>query len=287
MKTYENIVFDRDISLAIEHLFVGPYPTTFDPTGPITDILIPPAGFTWMGAVVEDSPSVTVSRTKYQLKTGVPKGLQFECVMEIAGKFECALYTRSNRRIQYALGGIAAQNILIPAGAMLCGSPFPSSVSPMGAAVTSTGLCTIGDYVVTGATSAAAMLSQNEAQIVGVTVPGAAIMTWQFGTPGFPVSPAVGQNFYKVSGIKAALGTNQLAKYAVLGVADFADGYQVIHRFDKMAPGSDWQEQIRPDDVNKTPISFDAYVTSSGEYTAQGFGTQLVVGHRYFFPKAQ
>jgi len=285
-RTYENLIFSREVSLGIEHLLIAPYPTTFDPTCAIADIMDPPTGFRWLGAVVEDSANITVSREKFQLITGVPKILQYEAVMQVAGKLEIQLYSNSPRKIQYALGNLDTYNIVY------CAVSSVSTVSSvtnkyaitLSATTSTTTPWAVGDYIVTAPASSAItgatslIYSQNEAQISSISG-----LTFYFGTPGFPTTPTVGPNCnaIKISGAKNAYGGGIVKTYTLIGVADFIDGVQVLHKFDKVAPGGEFAEAIKPSDVGKIPMAFDAYGMSNADWPQ----ANLLVGQRYWFPK--
>ncbi|GAF82357.1 unnamed protein product, partial [marine sediment metagenome] len=70
----------------------------------ITDVDTPPTGFTALGAVVEDSVSVTGEREKFQLMTGIPSVEQFAAVTSMTARVEFSLHAISNTAIKYALG---------------------------------------------------------------------------------------------------------------------------------------------------------------------------------------
>jgi hypothetical protein len=278
-KAYENLIFSREVSLGIEHLLIAPYPTTFEPTAAIPDIMSPPAGFRWLGAVVEDSANVTVNRNKFQLITGVPKVIQYEAVMEVAGKLEIQLYSNSARKIQYAMGNVDALNILYsPVTSISSVSSVTNKyIITLAATTSTTSPWAVGDYVVTGVVGSSLTLSQNEAQITSIS--GNNIY---FGTPGLPTTPVANDNAFKIAGAKVAYGGGTIKTYTLLGVADFIDGVQLIHKFDKVAPGGEFSEMVKPTDVGKIPLAFDAYGISNADWGVQ----QLLVGVRYWFPKA-
>lgn len=273
-KTYENLVFTREVGLAVENFFVAPYPTTFSPTR-VDDVFAPPSGFTWLGATVEDTPGVTVTREKFQLQTGIPKVIQFEAITAVAGRVEAMLYSHSPRKVQYSMGNVDAHNLITDASSA---TDITSVTDNKIITLTSSPQedWNVGDFIVTTTTAVGSLvLTQNEAQIASING-----LTIAVGTPGFPTTPTASDTTVKVLGVKQPFGTNQIDTYAVLGVAEFADGVQVIHHFEKMAPAGEWTEQIRPDDVGKIPIAFDAYGLSNAEFGS----SQLIVGKRYWFP---
>lgn len=277
-KAYENLVLEREVSLAIENLFIAPYPTSWSPTR-VDDVFSPPSGFTWLGAVVEDTPQVTISREKFQLNTGVPRIIQYEAVTSVAGRFECSLYSHSPRKVQYALGNVLPHNIITDASSVTAISSTESlSAYCITLAASPVTDWAVGNYVVTTTTNDSTIaISQNEAQISSIN--GATVY---FGTPGFPTAPTDSDTSAKVLGVKSPFGTALIKTYTLIGVANFIDDVQVVHYVDKCAPGAEFTEAVRPDDVGKVPLAFDFYGVSNADY---GSG-QLITGQRFWFPPA-
>jgi hypothetical protein len=273
-KTYENLIFEREVSIAIENLFVAPYPTTWTAT-PVADILDPPSGFTWLGAVVEDSPSVTVSRDLFQLQTGVPRVLQYQAVTTVAGRFECQLYSNSPRKVQYALGNVDAHNVLSAPSSPVAISSVTDKYTVTLTASPAVDWA-VGDFIVTALTTNTLAISQNEAQISSIN--GANVTV---GTPGFPNTPTTSHEAGRIAAVKSPFGTNQIKQYTLLGVAEFIDNVQIVHKFDKVSPSAEYAEQVRPDDVGKITLGFDAFGISNADYG----GSYLIVGERFWFPK--
>lgn len=278
-RAYENLVLERDVSLGIENLFMAPYPTTFDPTTQITDVLDIGSswpGFVWLGAVVEDTPQLTVSREKFQLMTGIPKSLQYEAITQVAGKFECSLYTISPRRTAYALGNVDPLNVTKTGGTSFASINSVTNKYIVTLAGTPAGGLSVNDYIVTASATTGIAQSVNEAQVSSING-----LTIVFGTPSLLTTPSANHFLAKITAVKQPYGTKELRKYALVGLADFVDGAQVIHYLPKVAPGGEFVEAIRPDDVGKIPLSFDAYALSNSDYGVSG----LVVGHRYWLPR--
>lgn len=107
-KTYDNQITVAEVSLAIERLLVGPSTADWLPgttgkvnIGSLTGSL---TGFVDLGAVVEDSPTMTVTREKYSLELGLPRGLQYQAVIGISGELDFRLWAKSNDIAKEALG---------------------------------------------------------------------------------------------------------------------------------------------------------------------------------------
>lgn len=101
-KTYNNTLNTLEVALGIERFLVAPYPTTFTPER--VDISVPPTGFMDMGAIVEDSPVVRYTREYFELKTGLPRSLQYRKVVEVNAEVEFKIYSQSWWQSQFCLG---------------------------------------------------------------------------------------------------------------------------------------------------------------------------------------
>lgn len=75
------------------------------------------------------------------------------------------------------------------------------------------------------------------------------------------------------------IGKSQILNYAIIGVADFINGAQVVHYFPKVSPAGDWEEMFRPDAVNGMKYTFNAL----GYETTIDSCTHLVCGVRYYY----
>lgn len=103
-KTYDNEIIEAETSLGIERMLVADHPGGWDPSTGKIDYASPPAGFTDLGAVVEDSPAVTITREKFQLKLGLPKALQYEQIIGVDGSITAIIYAKTNDVVEKALG---------------------------------------------------------------------------------------------------------------------------------------------------------------------------------------
>lgn len=189
-KSYDNTIVVSEVSLAIERVLIAPYPATWTP-GKV-DIGSPPTNFVDLGAVVEDTPSLKVTREKYQLSLGIPKALQYEAVIGVTGEFAVQVLAKSNDVVAKALG----------------------------------------------------------VDIVTITTIGS----------------------------RVAFGKTTIKKYAVMGVADFTDGTQVVHYFPECSVKADYTEEQRPDAAGKVTFGFDAY-----SHISTIHGNERVVGERFYF----
>jgi hypothetical protein len=266
-KTYTNTVEEKDVGLAIENILVAPYGTSWTPAK--VDISSPPAGFTHLGAVKEDTPNLTVTRSKFQLKTGIPQSLQYEAIMGLDGKFSIVLYSRSSRKLQYALANVAPINLGV-ANATSVSSVTSRTVVTVSSAA---GLA-VDQFVVTATSSAALESGQNEAAINSIN--GTDIYLYE---PGFGTLPGGSDAFASFTGTRIPYGTAQLRKFTVLGVADFTDGVQVVHYMPKASGGGEMVEELQAGDVAKIPMQFDLYTTTTTLYG----GSELIVGERFWF----
>jgi len=157
----------------------------------------PPSGFMNLGAVVEDSPSIKISREVYQLVTGIPKVVQFQSVISMKAEIAFKLYTNSFFQAQFMLG--------------------------------------------------------NTTSITTVTTIGSGTITTQY------------------------LGGASIANYALLGVADFTNGSQVVHEFPKVSPKGDWEESYKPE-APQMQMNFEAL----GVATSIGACMEQTVGKRHY-----
>jgi len=205
MPSYVNAIVDREVSIAIERFLIAPYPQTF--TAARVDLDSLPSGYIDLGPVVEDTPTVTVSREKYVLETGIPKVIQYEAIMGVSGTVEFSLWSNSFHKVQYALGN---------------------------------------EWYTYDSTTQTALTTLT--------------------------TIASGQVFSQF------IGTKDINYYALLGVADFLNGVQVVHEFGKVVPSEDWTETFRPDQAGQVPITFDCV----GYQTTLGSCTELILGKRHY-----
>lgn len=101
-KTYLNEINTDEVSLGITKLFVAPADTSWS-VGRCNGTS-PPASFYDLGAVVEDTPVLRVTREKFKLITGIPRVLQFQAILAMEGNFQAMLHSNNWAKFQYALG---------------------------------------------------------------------------------------------------------------------------------------------------------------------------------------
>lgn len=208
-RSYNNTLVLHEVSVAIEQFLIAPYPQVFSPAR--IDLANPPAGYVHLGGVVEDTPSLSISREKYQIITGIPRVPQYQAIIGVNGKLEFSLWSNSYHKVQYALGNL--------------------------------------------------WYSYNSVTTTSVTT---------------LTTIASGEVFTQY------LGTKNINEFALLGVADFINGAQVIHELGRCSPADDWQESFKPDAAGQVPMSFDLL----GYETTLGSCTELIVGKRHYISSA-
>ena len=108
-KTYTQTVNSSECSLAVEKFLIAPYGTSFSKAR--VDMAALPTGFLDLGSVVEDTPSIKVTRSKYQLKLGIPKVLQYEQVTEVSAEIGFSIYSNTAWQAQFALANSAMTTV--------------------------------------------------------------------------------------------------------------------------------------------------------------------------------
>jgi hypothetical protein len=83
------------------------------------------------------------------------------------------------------------------------------------------------------------------------------------------------------TGAKAAMGTSLLPELALLGVADFIDGSQVIHYLPACINDDEVKEEIKSSQNERIELNFVSYGYQSFDYGGQA---EWVVCERYYFP---
>jgi hypothetical protein len=263
----------REVSLAIEKLLIAPKDTAWTAGRIYVDSVLP-TGFTDLGAVVEDSPALTVARTKFDLRTGIPQVLRFQAVMAVDGRFTISLHSNSQRRVQFAMGNIEPVNMLATTPWPVVTTPAPSD--RMSLTLDSSLSLAVGDYIVAETNSSTMSVTENEAKISSISSG-----TIYFNSPGLPNTPAVDDNVTQLTGIRLPAGTSQLKHYRLLGVADFIDGIQIVHDFQDVVPGGEWTEAIQPGQNGMIALNYDAFGYTSTTY---GATSELIVMERFWFP---
>lgn len=276
-KSYANEIVEREVSIAIEQLLAAPVGTTFPTTR--VDVASPPNGFTHLGAVVEDSIQVNITREKYQLATGIPRVLQYDAVLGMAGQLTISFYSLSNRLLRYTLGGEPPVYEFTSANVTQVGStPAPTRTQ---VPVASTANFTVGDVVITAASTTGLASSQNEAEVSSV---GSAMLYLK--GDGLDSAPGAGHVIVKVDRSRVAFGTAKIQKFALLGVADFVDGAQVQHHLFKATPVGEFTETPQPGQASIITGTFDLFGVKGNSVGAHSNWTnELILGERIYIPK--
>ena len=287
--TTANVIVEREVNLAIEQLFAAPKDTAWTPAR--VDPSSPPAGFVPLGASVEDTPQLQLTRGRYELQTGIPQILQFQAVRNVGGTFGISVYSNSNRAVRYALGNVFQQKLLIGSfgNAVVINSVGPTTAptkdrTEIYVPSASINSFAVGDFISAG---------QNLQTVDGITTGDleAEVIAVDSGTnkvtvnsPGFqrPLVPGT-DKLAKIVHTRVAAGTNKTPENVLLGVADFLDGNQAVHYMPKASATGDWTEQLRPDGAVQVAISFNLKGYTSTVYDSGA--THLIVAERFYFPK--
>ena len=260
IKTHTNETQDGRTSLGVEQFLIAPYGTTFSATSSGPDCRInvnsPPAGFLWLGAVDEDSVSVTYTREKHELVGGVLKVKQQTWVTGVGANLNFTLRDYRGNVLKFALGNDTTTNLV--------GTTLGTDASTVSSVVSRQVICldTVPASIVAGnqivfSTASSVTYSYNEGRISSVTsVAGGVVLTL---VDSLETTPAVNELGAKMFSQTSYAGTTANKHFALIGVADLVDGIQIQHFASKVAPVGDWTEEIRPDSHTKIPCAFEAF----------------------------
>lgn len=272
MGSLANEINKVEVSLGIERLLVAGTGVSYTPSRIALPAL--PTDFRDLGAVVEDTPTFTGTREKFELDTGLPRVRQFESTVAVGGTLALSLHSNSWRKIQYAFGNYtpsASATIVTTIGSVTDRNTITLA--------TSTTSLPVGTQFIISTTT----LGLDYADAVESRVASIESDTLTYHLSPTPIStPTAGDfvAFYGVGYVDQYWGTSKTTKYQLLGVADFQDGSQVQHHVFEAVPADDFTESITPEENGRIPLSFNAFgVTKS----VQG-NNELVVVARYFFP---
>jgi len=278
-KTFTNQINEVEVSLGIQRLLIADLPATWEPeTQGRIDLGSLPAGFFDLGAVVEDTPSFAVTRTKFQLDAGLPAVRQFEAVIGLEGTFELSLHSNSWRKVQFAFGNYS--NVSSTTAVATIASVTNQNVVTF-ANTTDLQSLAVGRQIAI-ATAVADFDNPDtvETRIGSITDDGL--------TVAFAITPlntiAAGDFVGIYDFVEAFVGTNEIRESMLLGVTDFIDGSQVIHQFFKVTPGDEFTEEIRPTENERIPLNFNAFGVSRDDIPGAGGKNQLVIARRVYFP---
>lgn len=270
--SFANKINELEVSIAIEALLIADYPTSWTPAR--IDLDAPPSGFRDLGSVVEDSASFRVTREKFSLRTGLPRVIQYQAVMDLSGQFSVTLNSNSWRKVQFAFGNYSAT-----CSPTLIGTV--ASVVDLVTFVTSSTSVASGIHIITASTTPAMDFPDAiEVRVLSTKALGGGLVEVKHTPPMKQITS--GHLIGTYSFVKQEIGTRKISFYTLLGVADFIDGVQVVHRFHKVQPTAEWTEEFRPDQNGRVPLTFEALGV---EDTVRGC-KELVIADRFYFPGA-
>ena len=276
--SYVNQITPQEVSLALEHLLIAPAGTTWTP-GRVT-VDAPPANFIHLGAVADDSPSISITKQKYEFSTGLPSILAYQAITGVAGQLGMVMHSFDSYAAYMASGGLPPY--LVPkttASVFGTVNTTPTTTRSFVNVNTTTAIFALNDMVVTD-TTAALNTSRNYAWITALVTVGTSYELTLQGT-GFPFTPVAAHPLVAISYSRFALGTNALPEFVLLGVADFLNGAQIVHYAGKARPTGEWSEALRNGAHVQVPVSFDLLGYSvTSPYSTAG---QLVVAERYLW----
>jgi hypothetical protein len=272
--TYSNEIKKATVSLGIERLLLAPEGTAYTPAR--IDISSPPSGFIDVGAVVDDSVSVSITRDIKKLLTGIPKGPKRQWVVEIGAEVTGRFITNDNAVLEYILGNVYKYNefkTTVPASLTTIDSVTDRDVLTLAA---SPGVgWFVGDFVATSTTTTGLATTANMARISSISG-----LNIYFSDYTFNNTPAASDYAAVVKLTRMPFGTSQLKKFVLIGVADLVDGYQIQHYMPEVSPTGDWSEMIQPE-PSEMDFTFSAYTTTTSYYTG---ADEQIPGERFWFP---
>lgn len=275
-ESYNNLINEVEVSLAIERLLIADTAQAWTPARVDLTAGSLPTGFRDLGAVVDDTPSFSFSREKFQINTGIPRITQYEAVIGLTAEFAVSLHSNSWRKIQYAFGNYS--NVASPTVVTTIQSVTDRYTVTL---ATSTTSLPVGTQVIISATTPG--LDFADATETRVNSIDADTLTYYFDPLTTPINTPTAGDFIAIYGLGYVVsyaGTSKITKYQLLGVADFIDGVQVVHHIPKVVPGGDYTEELRPDANGRIPLTFNAFGVQE---TIRG-NAELITAKRYYFP---
>lgn len=245
------------ISIGIEHLLIAPEGTTWSvSSGPAMRISInsPPAGFRHLGAVVEDSVTVKITKTAYELKTGLVQMLRARWVNGVDAMMSARLLSMRGIDVMYALGNGYMTHISGSSAGTDCSTVASVTSKRVITLVGSDVASIIPGNAVVISTVASINKTYNEGIVSSVTI-GAGFYDITF-VHSLDTLPVANERAAKLYSTKVPGGTSVNKYYSLIGVADTADGVQIVHYFPKVIPSGEWTEEIRRDKATDIPIEF-------------------------------
>lgn len=279
-KSYLNQISEQNVSLAIQQLLIADYGTAW--TAGRIDVDSPPTGFHRAGAVVEDTPQVTLRRAKFELKTGIPQVLQYQAITGMDGMLTAHLHSFNWRQMAIALGQITYTCSPTVVGSIT--SVVNANVYTLNATTALASLAVGKQITFCDNAAGADALDSDESVITSILADGVTIVidVSLIGTVNVASLHNTGIAYYAFQ--RSAGGLSTIKKFHVLGVADFINGVQIVHQFQKCTTGDEIQEELRPAANPRVPISFNALGYKTSLYPAAS-AAELVVFERFYFPK--
>ena len=281
-KTFTNLINPVEVSLAIQRLLVADFGSgNYEPTSGRIDLDTLPTGFVDLGAVVEDTPTFSVTRTKFQLDAGLPAVRQFEAVIGLEGSFEISLHSNSWRKAQYAFGNYSAVSSVTQITTIA--SVTAQNVVTFANTSSVESLVLGLQFVIAPLVAEFDKADAVETRVVSITSDGLTFLL-----DPTPLNTIVAGDFTGYYDFQQIFhGTTAIRQSELLGVADFIDGSQVVHQFFKVTPGDEFTEEIRPTENERIPLSFNAFGVSRSDVPGAGGKSQLVIARRIYFPATE
>lgn len=271
-KSYTNEIEKFAVTIGLQQLLIAPEGTAY--AGTKIDITTPPAGFIPLGAVVEDAPQVTISKEKFQLRTGIPRVLVYEAVVGLAGEIQTVFHSYLNFHAFMGAGGPKPLNVRItahddPNAPTVSAAPAPTRTS---VAISNITAVVVGMRVATDSDSNLST-TYNKAFVKTITPGTSPAGTLTLSGTGFPFVPVVGQKLVALDKTKLLLGSSQVPYFRLLAFADLLNEAQVVFDFQRVTPRGNWQEKLVPGQNVIQPAVFDLE-----GYTVAGYGTADELG---------
>jgi len=280
MPSFVNEVTRREVSLAIERILIAPSTQVWTP-GRITlsNTQLPP-GFRDLGAVVEDSVTLTFSKEAFELYTGIPRVLQYTAIVALSGRLEVQFHSFSPRKMAYALGNVDPVNYFATIYALHANTA--QNYDQITVNTPGYGGLKVGDVMIAAPTTPDLSTTDNEAEIASFGT-GANTLQINMTAPGFPTKPETNWFVAKLTQVAQPFGTVKIKEFHILGVADTIDGYQIVHDLAKARVGAgDFQDGFRPTENAKIQAVWSLLGYKTNRYE----GTEhLIIGERFWFPK--
>jgi hypothetical protein len=269
--TLQNVIVQSEVSLALEHVLIAPVGTSYDRSK--IDISSPPAGFIHLGAVADDSPSLQLTKAKYQLATGLPRVIAYEAVVALGGEFSVVLHSSSNLKAHFGMGGPRPRNepVLATSATVVTADTLGRTLFSVN---TTTGF-SVGMMVAVDASS----LVETTYNVGYVTAINTAAGGLTVDGRGLSFAPAAGHVVRGVLRSELGIGSRLNPYFTLLGVADFLNNGQVVHMFERVSPRGQTQERLIGTQHGMLQAAWDihGYVSSRYNNTEENIlGERLV-----------